>query len=41
GGLRARILTDGLLRRGPATLHTAVPLDLSAAAAPIARPRLP
>lgn len=41
GGLRARILTDGLLRRGPATLHTAVSLDLSAAAAPIARPRLP
>lgn len=41
GGLRARILTDGRLRRGPATLRTSIALDLSAAATPLARPRLP
>lgn len=41
GGLRARILTNGVLRRGPATLHTTTALDLSTAADPIPRPRLP
>lgn len=41
GGLRARILSGGTIRRGPATLRTAFPLDLSALTAPIARPRLP
>ncbi|HXF64415.1 MAG TPA: MOSC domain-containing protein [Caldilineaceae bacterium] len=41
GGLRARVLSSGVIRRGPATLVTARALDLSAAAAPLARPRLP
>ena len=41
GGLRARILSDGVIRRGPATLRTTFPLDLSAITAPLARPRLP
>lgn len=41
GGLRARILATGVLRRGPATLHTDALLDLAAAAAPLAKPRLP
>lgn len=41
GGLRARILSDGTIRRGPAILRTASPLDLSAITAPVARPRLP
>ncbi len=41
GGLRARILSDGVLRRGPALLHTESALDLTAITRPIAYPRLP
>lgn len=41
GGLRARVVTDGVLRRGPATLFSAIPLDSAAIAQPLARPRLP
>lgn len=41
GGLRARILTDGVLYRGPAQLHTADELDLENVTARIPRPRLP
>lgn len=41
GGLRARILSDGVLRRGPALLHTDADLDLTAITHPLARPRLP
>lgn len=41
GGLRARILTNGYLRRGPATLTTEEWLDLSTLTDRIARPRLP
>jgi MOSC domain-containing protein YiiM len=41
GGLRARILSDGPLFRGPAQLHTTSPLDLESLITPIARPRLP
>lgn len=41
GGLRAQILTDGLLRIGPATLYTSVELDPAAITLPIPMPRLP
>jgi MOSC domain-containing protein YiiM len=41
GGLRARILTTGYLRRGPALLTTEESLDLSTLTDRIARPRLP
>lgn len=41
GGLRAQVLSDGYLRRGPATLVTDQPLDLAAITAPLPRPRLP
>lgn len=41
GGLRARILTDGVLRRGPATLLTAHLQDNTTLTAPRAKPRLP
>ena len=41
GGLRARILTDGLIRRGPATLISDRPLDDATIAAPLAKPNLP
>jgi MOSC domain-containing protein YiiM len=41
GGLRARILSDGLLRRGPATLSVEQQLDTASLTAPIPRPRLP
>jgi MOSC domain-containing protein YiiM len=41
GGLRARILSDGLLRKGPALLRTAVELDLTAIILPLSKPRLP
>jgi len=41
GGLRAQVLSDGYLRRGPATLATEQPLDLVALHAPLPRPRLP
>ena len=41
GGLRARILSNGTLRRGPATLTTDKRLDPATIHEPIARPRLP
>ncbi|MBW7881213.1 MAG: molybdenum cofactor biosysynthesis protein [Caldilineaceae bacterium] len=41
GGLRARILSDGLIVRGPARLRTEIPLNLDARLEPLARPRLP
>ena len=41
GGLRARILTDGIIRRGPTTLCAQHALDMAAIIAPIAKPRLP
>lgn len=41
GGLRAQVLSDGSLRRGPATLVTDHPLDLATISAPLARPHLP
>jgi MOSC domain-containing protein YiiM len=41
GGLRARILSNGILRRGPATLTTEKWLDTTAITAPLSRPRLP
>lgn len=41
GGLRARVLSDGVLARGPATLTSAVALDAGAIADPLPRPRLP
>lgn len=41
GGLRARILSDGLLRRGDALLYTDAALDLDQVLEPLHRPRLP
>lgn len=41
GGLRARILSDGVLRRGPVQVQTDVELDTDTITALIARPRLP
>jgi MOSC domain-containing protein YiiM len=41
GGLRARILTDGLLQRGQGTLTTEHWVDVDAILEPLARPRLP
>jgi len=41
GGLRARILSDGVLHRGPVHVQTDVELDISTVTAPVARPRLP
>lgn len=41
GGMRARILTNGILRRGPAPLTTETWLNPETLTAPIARPRLP
>lgn len=41
GGLRARIETDGVIRRGPATLLTDAPLDVTTLTQPRAKPRLP
>ncbi len=41
GGLRARILSNGTLRRGPATLTTEKWLDVAAIAEAIRKPRLP
>lgn len=41
GGLRARILDDGVLGRGPALLAADLPLDLDRLLNPIQRPRLP
>jgi MOSC domain-containing protein YiiM len=41
GGLRVRVLTDGLIRRGPALLHSAIPLNVERITTPLARPALP
>jgi len=41
GGLRTQILTDGLLRIGPAILHTNVELNPAAITKPLPKPRLP
>ncbi len=41
GGLRCRVLSDGVLRRGAAVLRTEVEMDLSKAAEAIGRPALP
>ncbi len=41
GGLRCRVLSDGMLRRGEAMLRTDVEMDVSQAAEPVARPMLP
>lgn len=41
GGLRARILTDGTLHRGPAQLHTDIELDPATIVERIPRPKLP
>lgn len=41
GGLRARILSNGILRRGPATIITEKWLDLATITEPLSRPRLP
>lgn len=41
GGLRARILTDGEIRRGRAMLTTDAPLDLGATTAPLKYPAIP
>jgi MOSC domain-containing protein YiiM len=41
GGLRARILSDGVLRKGAATLRTDIWIDVARAAAALAKPRLP
>jgi len=41
GGLRAQVLSDGLLYRGQALLQTAVTLDMGAITQPLARSKLP
>lgn len=41
GGLRVRVLTDGMIRRGPALLHSPIALDRARVTAPLARPALP
>lgn len=41
GGLRAQLLSDGTLVRGPALLYTDAALDLEAITQPLPRPRLP
>ena len=41
GGLRCRVLSDGVLRRGAAVLRTEVEMDLSKAAEAMSRPVLP
>lgn len=41
GGLRVRVLTDGVIRRGPALLHSPIMLDPARITAPLARPALP
>ena len=41
GGLRAQVLSDGVLRRGEAVLQTAVSLDLTRIIQPLATPNLP
>lgn len=41
GGLRARILTDGVIRKGNALLKTSAPIDLAAVTEPLKYPALP
>lgn len=41
GGLRARILSDGMLAQGPALLTSEIALDPASITAPIPRPNLP
>ena len=41
GGLRARVLSDGVLARGPAALTSAVALDAGSIVQPLPRPSLP
>ena len=41
GGLRARVLSDGMLARGPAVLTSAVALDAGSIVQPLPRPSLP
>lgn len=41
GGLRAQVLSDGVLRRGDAVLQTMIPLDLTKIIQPLATPNLP
>jgi MOSC domain-containing protein YiiM len=41
GGLRAQVLSDGILRRGPVLLTTDVQLDLTTITHPLPQPRLP
>jgi len=41
GGLRARILTDGIIRRGSATLRTNAPIELSGISNRLKLPALP
>ncbi len=41
GGLRAQALSDGILRRGPATMSTSASLDLSTLTQPLPLPKLP
>lgn len=41
GGLRARILETGTVRKGPATLYSAVELDPARSAEPLPAPDLP
>jgi MOSC domain-containing protein YiiM len=41
GGLRARVLTDGVLAKGAATIETGVDLDRGTIADPLPRPALP
>lgn len=41
GGLRAQALSDGWLRKGAATLLTAIPLNSTVMTKPLATPKLP
>lgn len=41
GGLRAQVLNDGWLYKGPTLLTTSTPLDLATIPEPLARPKLP
>ncbi|MEM7131847.1 MAG: MOSC domain-containing protein [Chloroflexota bacterium] len=41
GGLRAQLLSDGLIQKGDATLTTRHELNLQSITTPLARPRLP
>ena len=41
GGLRARVLSDGIVRKGPAILRTAALLDNERITEPLPRPPLP